>query len=294
MRKRLAFFVSLLISACDSSSENNVLRLSLSGVEPLLNGFHYEGWAIIDGNPRTTGKFNVSTSGALVTLAGAPIANGEFETDLDLDMATAIVITIEPNGDTDDLPTATHYLAGPVSGSSAALSVGAPEALGNDFQSAAGVYILATPTDEDNANELSGLWFIDPSGASPVAGLVLPALPAGWKYEGWAVVDELPLSTGRFTSPSGADEAAPFSGPLAGPPFPGEDWLRNAPSGLTFPLDLSGQMAVITIEPEPDDAPAPFTLKPLVGTAPADAIDHTSYPLTNQAAGFPTGTATLP
>src|SRR5262249_31984693 len=196
-------------------------------------------WAIIDGNPRTTGKFNVSATGALVTLADAPIANGDFEAGLDLDAATAIVITIEPSGDTDDVPSATHYLAGPVSGTSAALSVAAPQALANDFRSASGVYILATPTDQDNTNELSGLWFLDLSRGSPAAGLVLPALPAGWKYEGWAVVGGRPLSTGRFISASGPDEAAPFSGPLPGPPFPGEDWLRNAPTGLTFPLDLA-------------------------------------------------------
>jgi hypothetical protein len=73
--------------------------------------------------------------------------------------------------------------------------------------------------------------------------------------------------------------------------FPGEDFLENAPAGLTFPTDLAGGVAVISIEPDPDNSTDPFTLKPLVGNIPADAVDHTLYQMGNNAAGFPTGTA---
>ena len=93
----------------------------------------------------------------------------------------------------------------------------------------------------------------------------MPTLPAGWAYGGWAVTGGEPVTTGRFTAVDVADLAAPFSGPTAGPPFPGEDFLMNAPAGLVFPTDLAGGLAVISIEPEPDDSPAPFTLKPLMG-----------------------------
>src|SRR5262249_33478934 len=113
-------------------------------------------------------------------------------------------------------------------------------------------------------------------------------------YEGWAVIGGTPVSTGRFTSASGSDQAAPFSGPNPGPPFPGEDFLKAAPPGLSFPTDLSGQTLVVTIEPDPDDAPAPFVLKPLVGTVPATGVDHKDYVLDNKAVGFPSGTATIP
>jgi hypothetical protein len=88
-----------------------------------------------------------------------------------------------------------------------------------------------------------------------------------------------------------ADDAAPYSGPSAGPAFPGEDFLFNAPAGLTFPTDLAGGTGVISIEPDPDNSTAPFTLKPLVGDIPANAVDHTPYDMTNNAASFPTGTA---
>jgi hypothetical protein len=134
---------------------------------------------------------------------------------------------------------------------------------------------------------------LDLTSGSPAVGLTLPALPAGWRYEGWAVAGGTPLTTGRFTAAMGADEAAPFSGTMDAPPFPGEDFLRNAPAGLTFPTDLSGGMVVISIEPDPDDTPGPFTLKPLRAAVAASAADHQTYNLENHAATFPTGTATI-
>ena len=125
------------------------------------------------------------------------------------------------------------------------------------------------------------------------SSLVLPELPEGWQYEGWVVIDGTPVTTGRFLVADEADFAAPFSGPEAGPPFPGEDFIVNAPVGLEFPTDLSGMVAVVSIEPEPDDGPAPFVLKPLVGQIPDPASDHTNYDMANQAADFPTLMATI-
>src|SRR5262249_41453412 len=275
----LAFVV---LPACGSSgTDHSMLRLSLSAMQPLANGFHYEGWAIIMGQPLSTGKFNVDATGKLVTLAGASIASGEFDTSLDLSMASAIVVTIEPKGDTDALLSPPPSLAGTVAAGSAALSVGAAQALGSDFRAAAGQYILATPTNSVTTDEKSGVWFLDLSSGTPAAGLSLPALPLGWAYEGWAVIGGTPVSTGRFTSASGSDQAAPFSGPNPGPPFPGEDFVQAAPAGLS-------------VAPAPDAAPAPFVLKPLVGMVPATGVDHKDYVLDNKAAGFPTGTATIP
>ena len=143
-------------------------------------------------------------------------------------------------------------------------------------------------------NENSGIWFLSLASGSPTAGLNLPTLPAGWVYEGWAVTGGQPVTTGPFTAVDMADLAAPFSGPTAGPPFPGEDFLVNAPAGLAFPTDLAGGLAVISIEPEPDDSPAPYTLKPLMGGIDATAVDHVTYSIPNMAdATFPTGTARI-
>ena len=287
----------IAFAACDdepAGPELTMLELSFSGLDPLENGYHYEGWVIIDGAPVTTGKFNVDASGGLVTIAGSAIAGGTFDTGLDLETATAVVITIEPDGDTDAVPANTHIVAGPVSGTSATLSVGDGSALGDDFTGASGSYILATPTNGDDTNENSGIWFLSlAAGPPPTQGLDLPTLPAGWVYEGWAVIGGTPVTTGRFTATDAIDQSAPFSGTLPGPSFPGEDFLVNAPMGLAFPTDLAGATAVISIEPEPDDSSAPFTLKPLVGAIAADATDHVTYSIPTNLASFPSGTATI-
>jgi len=286
----------LTLAGCSDSTgpkSNQTLALSFSGLEPLLNGYHYEAWALVGGQALPAGKFNVSSTGSLVTVSGAAIPNGEIDTGVNLSGTTAIVITIEPAGDTDAIPAATHVVAGTVSGGTAALTVGAPQALGNAFTSAAGQYILATPTNGNGNNELSGIWFLSLASGAPAVGLSLPTLPSGWVYEGWAVIGGKPVTTGRFTAVNAADQAAPFSGSMGAPLFPGEDFLVNAPAGLTFPTTLAGGTAVISIEPQPDDSPAPFALKPLVGAILATALDHVTYSLGNNAAGFPTGTATI-
>ena len=151
---------------------------------------------------------------------------------------------------------------------------------------------MATPTSSVDTDEASGIWFLNNSTGSPQVGLDLPTLQAGWAYEGWAVIEGTPVSTGTFTSPSGADDAAPFSGDGAGPPYPGEDFVRNAPAGLTFPTDLRGGTAVISIEPVPDNSPNPFLLKPLVGPISETADVHSVQQM-GQNLNFPTGTVSI-
>ena len=299
----VAGVATLAVAACgggaqssddgQSEGDQETLALSLSGIRPLANGYHYEGWAIIDGSPVSTGKFNVNDDGDLVDLSGGVIANGEFAAGTDLSDAAVIAITVEPAGDTDSVPSGAKYLAGDVSDLSADVTAGHSAALGDDFTGASGTYILATPTDDDDANETSGIWYIDLSSGAGMPGLQLPALPPAWEYEGWVIFDGTPVSTGRFTDVAAADSGNPFSGPNPGKPFPGEDFLGNAPAGLTFPADIRGMGAAISIEPVDDDSPAPFVLKPLVGSIPADGETMVNYQLDNQAGGFPTGTAVI-
>jgi hypothetical protein len=282
--------------ACESEPVEppivETLLLELSGFEPLEGGFHYEGWTIIGGEPISTGKFNVNGAGQPVTLAGQAIPGGEFRTGVDLSAAEAVVITIEPPGAVDGIPAATKYLGGAIVGSQATLTVGDARALGSSFAAAQGGYVLATPTAPD-APFYAGVWFLEITPDGPVAALDLPGLPDGWRYEGWAVIDGQPVTTGTFLSPSGSDDAAPFSGPEPGPPYPGEDFVANAPAGLMFPADLRGATIVISIEPYPDDSPAPFTLKPLVGTVPADAGEGALNALVNASASFSTAMAEI-
>lgn len=278
------FSLMIFLTSCSNDDEPTTkdLLLNIIGLENLGSEYVYEGWIIVNSNPVSTGRFSVNNNGAL--------SQTGFIVDInDLNAATTFVLTIEPvNGD-DPAPSEVRILAGDFNGKSGQLSVSHIAALGSDFSSTNGTYILATPTDGANTNENSGIWFLDLSSGSPSIGLNLPTLPAGWKYEGWVVSGGTPITSGKFTSVNVVDEFDGFSSTMPGPPFPGEDYLVNAPSPLTFPLDLAGGKAVISIEPSPDNSAAPFLLKPLVGDIPANATDHLNYNL-SQNLSFPSGT----
>ena len=270
------------LAACDDGPSTVTLSLDFDGLEPLGDDAVYEGWLIVDGAPVSTGVFAVQDDLSLEPAT--------FEVDEDAaENATAFVLTIEPAVGDVPAPSDTHVLAGDISNGNAALTVDHGAALGDDFTGAAGSFILATPssaaTDDDNL----GIWFLDPSGTAPVATLSLPTLPAGWVYEGWVVDSTGPHSTGRFVDVDAADDdgGGLYAGDQPTPPFPGQDFIDP-------PMDLtSGFMAVISVEPDPDDSPAPFALKPLAGAIMAD-LAPTLQALTNNAnASNPTGTASL-
>jgi hypothetical protein len=277
----------LFLFSCkkEQNDENETLQLAITGLEDLGVNARYEGWLIVNGSPVTTGTFSVNATGQLS--ASSFVVNKS-----QLSNATAFVLTIEPFPDANPAPSDQHVLAGDFSGNSASITIGHPAALNTNFSAASGKYVLATPTTAISTDELSGLWFLSLQTGSPAAGLSLPALPSGWKYEGWALIGGKPVTTGTFTMSTGPDGSAPYSGPASSPPFPGEDFIMNAPAGTTFPTNLSGGLAVISVEPFPDNSPAPFLLKPLVGNIPVTAMDHVTYNLTLNAASFPTGTAT--
>lgn len=255
------------------------LELAVSGL-PVLDGEFaaYEAWLVVDGAPVSAGTF-------------ADPAAARLDVTGDMVAPSAVIVTVET--DDDPAPSDTKVLAGGFVDGVAQLTVTDPAAIGVDFASATGQYILATPTDGTGSpeNERSGVWWTFIPRAQ---SLVLPTLPAGWIYEGWQVIDGVPVTTGTFVSQFGEpDHAAPYSGPTPGPPFPGEDFVANAPDGLTFPVDLRGSEVVISVEPFPDTGPEPFPLIPLRGTVPADAVDHTHYAVDNVADTLPAGTARI-
>ncbi len=262
--------IGIFATSCSSDDDNSTttanLTLNLNGLEELGDDFVYEGWIIVDGSPVSTGTFS-----------SVNFPQSFSVNSTQLNEATTFVLSIEPAIDPDPAPAATKILAGDFSGNSATVN---SNGLVGDFSASTGKYILATPTDGNgDIDESSGVWFIDNSSGSAIAGLDLPTLDDGWKYEGWAVIDGQPVSTGTFSSTSSEDDNAstsPYKGDVNnGPPFPGEDYLQNAPSGLTFPTDLKGMTIVISVEPNPDNSPLPFTFKPLAHQVPTNAENHT-------------------
>ena len=279
--------VLLLTAACDDSSSPTApsggessqhIGLSFAGLENLGDGFVYEGWILVNGSPVSTGTFTVSDGGSLSQ-------SSFLVPPTQLAAATKFILTIEPSPDDSPMPAATKYLAGDFSGGSASLSVNDGATLMDDFSTAAGSYILAAPSA--GGPHTNGIWWLNlPMPFSP--GLMLPMLPAGWMYEGWVVVDGTPTTTGRFSQVMGADSdgGGAAAGPMGTPPFPGQDFASP-------PMRLIGGAAVISIEPEPDNSPGPFTLKPLVDMMIEDDMgQHMQQMMENHAGSFPTGMAT--
>lgn len=266
-------------TAAQDTGDEFPLSISFSNLAPLAQG-EYEGWVVRDDVKYSFGRFNVTEAGAV---------DGTFVLDtITPQDGDTVAISIEPENDTDPDASATIILAGEIINGSAAL------AFPLDVSAFAGQYILATPTTATTDDETAGLWFTL-TGAE--ASLDIPVAPAGWAYEGWAVVDGAPISSGLFTDPSKADLFNGFSGPDAAPAKPGEDFVANLPTGRTAPLDLLGGTIVVSIEPFQDGVdptgPLPAQIKPLSASVAADATDHTPYDLTLSTDTVPSGTASL-
>jgi hypothetical protein len=276
--------LSMLLVSCNdddapTTAAPSQLKLNLTGLENLGANFKYEGWIVVNGAPVTTGTFTVNDAGVL--------SKTSFDVDATtLANATKFVLSIEPAVDTDSAPSNTKYLVGDFSGNSATVNSG----IVGDFATATGKYLIASPSSMSMMDPFAGVWFIN--GANGSAGLSLPTLESGWKYEGWVVKNGTVLSTGKFSNPAIADESGAYSGTLASPPFPGEDFIVNAPTGVTFPWDLSSSTLVISVEPVPDNSSMPFTLKPLSHNVSATPSEGATVDMTRSLMSFPTGTVT--
>lgn len=252
--------IALSLAGChsndndDSGISDEMARMTLlsTNLEPLGDDFDYEGWLIVDGEAVSTGKFDI--------IEGETVPASFDLNRTQVNSAATFVLTIEPAMDDPAAPADTHILAGAITDPTANISITTDHgaALGTDFTSSAGSFILATPSN-GNVTPTQGIWYLDNSSGSAVAGLTLPTLPAGWKYEGWVVGADGPISTGTFTDVAAADSDAggPTAGPMGTPPFPGQDFINPA-------IDLVGLTSVISVEPSPDNATTPFSMKPLV------------------------------
>lgn len=278
------------------SGPQNVTMIfeNLAPLDEAVEG-HYEGWAMVNGSPVSTGVFNVDAQGAPVELNGGG-AISEFDAGVDISEATAIIITLEPPQDNDPDPSEIKMMFGAVSGAEAPLMLNVPDRAVIEA-STTGAFILATPSDNPGVpdNDDMGIWYLTVPGPAP-GFLNLPDIGPNWIYEGWIVdltdpSNPVPYSTGTFSMASAADsDAAGCNG--GGPPFPGQDFVAFH-CGPILDLDTGNFAAVISIEPTPDNLPGPFQVKPMLAMIPTDALGRNND-LTNQAsATFPVGTARL-
>lgn len=259
--------------------EDNQARLTLAftGLDDLGEDFVYEGWVIVNGEPVTTGRFT-STDSDIQTVSAE-----------DAEAATKYVLTIEPAVGDDPAPAPTHVLAGDIVNSGATLTIGDGAALGTDFTNSTGSFIVETPSSAATDDFDQGIWWLSPTATGATAGLSLPALPEGWAYEGWVAGPDGPVSTGTFTDVAAADSdgAGPTGGTAGSPPFPGQDFIDP-------PVSVIGMTAVISVEPVPDNSPAPFGIKPLIDSDIENVGAGGSQDMANVIAeNQPSGTLTI-
>jgi hypothetical protein len=285
----LTIFGALALFSCSNDDDapstpktTDQLKLTISGLENLGANYKYEGWIMVNGTPVSTGTFSVDA-------AGKADKTVFMVNPTQLQSATKFILSVEPFPDDSAAPSDTKYLVGDFNGANASLNT----SIVGDYTKATGKFLLGSPTG-DKTPDNAGIWFMDIVGGNPADGFTnMPTLggTTGWKYEGWVVSNGTPVSTGQFSNPNAADEAAPFSGPNMAPPYPGEDFLTKAPAGVTFPGNLFGSIAVISIEPFPDNSPMPFALKPL--SKQIGNPEETGKPISleRSLASFPTGTA---
>jgi len=264
-----------------AKSDSFPLGLTFSGLQPLNSGV-YEGWVVRAGVKYSFGTFNTTDEGAVV---------GEMSlTEITPQNGDKVVISIEPDNDTDPESSATIILAGDLVDGTASLTFPV------DVSGYSGQYILGTPTSATDDDELSGIWFTA-TGSDQL--LDIPVAPAGWIYEGWVVVNSTPVSSGQFSDPNAADLFDGYSGPGSAPNKPGEDYAVNLPNGLIAPLNLTdgSSSVVLSLEPfqdgEDPTGPVPAQVKPLSAKIAADSTDHTPYDLTLSTASVPSGSASL-
>jgi len=80
------------------------------------------------------------------------------------------------------------------------------------------------------------------------------------------------------------DAGGPTAGADLVPLIPGRDYINPL-------INLIGFVAVISIEPMPDNSPDPFAFKSLVDMNIDDVGIGIPHPMDNNASSFPTGSA---
>jgi hypothetical protein len=286
------------ISSLEGSSS---VTLTLNGLQPLPGALNYQAWLVSGSTANYFGYplilFDIDEEGRMVDPVADTVLTGPFHAGLDAENVLGMGISLELSDQLLTYSSSTFILSGPTdAGGMVDLSAEDWLAFNVSMAGVAGGYSLGTPTDDDPDDELSGIWFINPGTDPAQAGLVLPEAPEGWIYESWVVLQDQTLSMGRFTFPDGADSLSAYSGPLAVPAYPGEDFLTSPPGGLTFPTDLSGASVFVTMEPweEWDVEPeAPFFIRILEAQVPGDAQPQTFYEMVSLTGQLPSGSAVI-
>jgi len=328
MKKIIILLLILMTWGCqktellDPTDQISKIEVQISGLNSPGDSVWYECWLMWQTGEGDNVK-NVYESIGLLTEKSNDSYSNTFKVNPGyLQQMLNLVITmeedtypgyrLEPNGtsfDTVKGPSNYKIIAAKTTANSGNFDVGNEIILDFDFESAQAKYFLDTPTDTMNTNLKRGLWFVNLDSAfseikdstgtvvgidttiKRINGLDLPELPEDWLYEGLIVFGSDTISMGTFTNPIGADDSSKYgAGMASGYKFPGEDFINNPPSGVTFPSDLSGSEVFVTIiAPHPEKANNPLTLVPFKTTIPTGSEARHIYEMENNTSTFPSG-----
>lgn len=318
----LTLFV--LLVSCDqnkilsSSAQISEVSVSINSLNNPGDGYYYQAWFVWD-------TLNAKEEKIPLYYFAGTLAKQSTDTwildskDINigyLQQALAMVISIEDTADNNAMGespnSSTVILASELTGNQSELSIGDAYLLNYNFGFNESYYSVESPTDASNEKGTSGVWFVqrdttisevtDSTGAvvghdtllALLPGLALPALDGGWSYESLVVFGDDTLSMGKFTDPAKADEENPFSGSGTALKFPGEDFLKNGPDGLTFPADLSGKKVLVNImPPSADGIHIPYTSTVFETTVPGNPAVQANSVIPLKDSGLQTGKVML-
>ena len=307
------------------------ISIEFSNLPRLAEGEgHYQLWAkfiifnrpgqiespLHDSTAVSLGEFNVSEDGEHIVAPDDTPMRLTIPADQNPQLIDDVIIALQQ--DEPGLAKTHHeepgptFLGGKVHGDSligiADLDISYSHALGSTFSNVLGKCTITAPTSPADSN--SGVWFIEP-GITASAGLRnLPTLPIGWRYEGWVGYPVIQIdpqkslaflyySTGKFLRADSADfdGAGPGKGSGTGLNFPGQDFVNAYPfpGGPPPKPDLRFHTFMITIEPDPDNSPGPFSLT-LLSTQPGPTALPQGQPIAMNnvsAASFPRARITI-
>ena len=290
-----------------------------------------EAWVTVDGRPVSAGRFTLDANQVYDVHGrplGHPLEGVEFLAAGDARAATEAFVTLEPLDDPAPRSPGRTLLRGGQDPQDPGVFRADVSGAVADFSEVQGAFTLmagAQPAPPDGGEgegeadpggeggegegegeqgpqrdpvaERQGIWFVqhDEPDAAPSAGLTLPALPEGWRYEGWVEDARTPdlaifhWTTGRFARAFGMDADQEEDGDAPDAlNFPGEDFRGHPvldPGGDDdLPLNFAseGWKVMVTLEPEPDPYPGPSQFRLLRATV-GPQIRPVAQPLNSQA-----------
>jgi hypothetical protein len=312
----ILFIFVVAIAGCEDQkilegTENiSQIELNVFGLNDLQGSGWYESWILWN---REMGQGTDIDTTSLGILERQTDGSYRLATDVTLGFLQAglmILVTIEDDDTVaNEEPSIYEVIGAKIAANSGIFSLGNEEVLDFSFEVAQGRYILDTPTESPpSQNPFSGIWFVNPDTIIEdildddgnivdqdttiefLPGLDLPDLPEGWLYEGFVEVGGQTLSIGTFTKSSAGDDSSTYNGAETAYPFPGEDFINNPPSGLSFPVDLRGAHCFVTLTPAyPEGSVVPYVVTVYETQISSIALPQQVYFMENTSDTFPAG-----